>query len=53
VNEQSPLKTPTSGGRYMKKIILGVLATALSTASTVAFSPSAKADSIYDHRPRY
>jgi len=37
----------------MNKIVLAVLATALSTATTVAFSQSAKADSTYDHRPEY
>ncbi|MBR8833740.1 MAG: hypothetical protein DSM106950_06790 [Stigonema ocellatum SAG 48.90 = DSM 106950] len=37
----------------MNKIVLAVLATTLSTASTVAFSQSAKADSPYDHRPGY
>lgn len=37
----------------MKKIVFAVLATALSSATTVAFSQSAKADSIYDHRPEY
>lgn len=37
----------------MNKVVLAVLATALSTATTVAFSPRAKADSIYDHRPEY
>ena len=37
----------------MNKIVLAVLATALSTATTVAFSPRAKADSTYDHRPEY
>ena len=38
----------------MNKIVLAVLATALSTATTVAFSQSARADSTYDdHRPEY
>ena len=37
----------------MNKIVLAVLATALSTATTVAFSQTAKADSTYDHRPEY
>ena len=37
----------------MNKIVLAVLATALSTATTVAFSPRASADSTYDHRPEY
>jgi Ni/Co efflux regulator RcnB len=37
----------------MKKIVLAVVATALSTGATVAFSQAARADSIYDHRPEY
>ncbi|MHC5863373.1 hypothetical protein [Nostoc sp.] len=37
----------------MNKIVLAVLATALSTATTVAFSQSAKADSTYGHRSEY